>query len=265
MVDQTGGRVPLTVRRGIRSHFQLVEGIPEHARPLVNTWLYGVFDSDRGDIRRNVRTVVSALRLPFKADYPDELITKLTDDDLYLDVLDFICKALPQHRESLNQELKVAGSAWRVDTDDGGLRRTIPDEALKSYAKALDDHPSAASHLSGAWEHAFGRHPDAGDAWNDAIKALEAVLSPIVIPNAKLAKLSDIQSAVRQAPEGKFAIRAAGRDPKASLSGMLDSIPYEPGRHGSDTSTAELQTARIVVLQATAIVAAVGEGLIEQA
>lgn len=266
MGDRPRGHTPLSVRRGVREPFEFVEGIPEHARLLIDDWLQGVFYSDDGDMTRNVRGIVSALRLPFQASYPDSLISGLSnDDDLYLDVLDLITTALPQHRESLDQVLRTAGSVWRVDLNDGGLRSVVPDEALKAYARALETAPDAAQHLTDAWKHAFGRHPDAGDAWGDAIRAVEAVLSPIVIPKARLAKLSDIQAAVRAAPEGKFTIRAAGRNPQVSLSGMLDSIPYEPGRHGSDHTTAELQTARIVVLQATAIVAGVGEGLIERA
>lgn len=258
-----GGWDPLSVRRGIREPFRLVEGIPEHARPLINDWVSTIF---RGPSNRDrdVRGLISTLQLPFHADYSDELVRALRGrDDFYLDVLDFLSFALPQYRDSLERELAIAGSAWKVDPESGRLHRRVPAEAQAAYELALEREPSAAEHLSGAWENAFGRHPDAGDAWSDAIKALEAVLSPIVIPAARLAKLSDIQSAVRAAPEGKFIIRAAGRNPRASLPGMLDSIPYEPGRHGSDHTTAELQTARIVVLQATAIVAAVGEGLIE--
>lgn len=46
---------------------------------------------------------------------------------------------------------------------------------------------------------------------------------------------------------------------------MLDCLMYEDGRHGSDERVPSIETARIAVLQATAIVAAVGEGLIERA
>jgi hypothetical protein len=73
-----------------------------------------------------------------------------------------------------------------------------------------------------------------------------------------------MKSELRQAPEGKFIIRAAGTDPKKTLLGMLDAVPYENGRHGTDRSRASIDTARVVVFQATTIVAAVGEGLIER-
>lgn len=264
MSDRPAGRSPLSVRRGIREPFEFVEGIPEHARPIINTWLHDVLYA--GDTSGNVRTLVSALRLPFQASYTDDLISGLSqDDDLYLDVLDFIAFTLPQHREPLDLELRVAGSAWRVDRTDGGLRRVVPDEALETYRKALDAAPSAAQHLSGAWEHAFGRHPDAGDAWGDAIRAVEAALHQIISPSNEKATLGSMKSELRQAPEGKFIIRAAGTDPKETLLGMLDAVPYENGRHGTDRSRASIDTARVVVFQATAIVAGVGEGLIERA
>lgn len=264
MSDRPGGRPPLSVRRGKRAPFEFVEGIPEHARPIINTWLHDVLYA--GETRRNVRTLVSALRLPFQASYTEDLISGLSqDDDLYLDTLDFITFTLPQHREPLDLHLRVAGSAWHVDLTDGGLRRVVPDEALETYKKALDTAPSAAQHLSGAWEHAFGRHPDAGDAWGDAIRAVEAALHQIISPAHAKATLGSMKSELRQAPEGKFIIRDAGADPKDTLLGMLEAVPYENGRHGTDRSRADLATARIVVFQATALVAAVGEGLIERA
>lgn len=265
MGDRPRGHTPLSVRRGVREPFEFVEGIPEHARLLIDDWLQGVFYSDDGDTTRNVRGIVSALRLPFQASYPDSLISGLSnDDDLYLDVLDLITTALPQHRESLDQELRTAGSVWRVDLNDGGLRSVVPDEALKAYARALETAPDAAQHLTDAWKHAFGRHPDAGDAWGDAIRAVEAALHQIVSPANRKATLGSMMSELRQAPAGKFIIRAAGADPKETLLGMLDAVPYEDGRHGTDRSRASLDTARIVVFQATAIVAGVGEGLIER-
>lgn len=260
-----GGWEPLSVRRGRRDPFRLVEGIPEHARPLLNAWTSEAIRGSSGDERQNVRTLISTLRLPFQVQYAYDLTEALLGmDDHYLDVLDFLSFAIPVRRADLELELDVAGSAWKVDFTSGRLVRRVPEEAQAAYELALEREPSAADHLSGAWEHAFGRNPDAGDAWGDAIKAIEAVLSPIVIPDARLAKLSDIQSAVRSARPEKFIIRAAGRDAQASLAGMLDAITYEPGRHGSDTSVPDLATARIAVLQATAIVAGVGEGLIER-
>jgi hypothetical protein len=212
-----------------------------------------------------VQGLVSSLQLPFRASYSDDLIANLAeDDDLYLDVLDFITFALPQHRRPLDLELSIAGSAWRVDLDDGGLRRVVPDEILETYRKAVDSDPTAAEHLSGAWEHAFGRNPDAGVAWGDAIRAVEAALHQIISPANEKATLGSMKSELRQAPEGKFIIRAAGTDPKKTLLGMLDAVPYENGRHGTDRSRASIDTARVVVFQATTIVAAVGEGLIER-
>lgn len=275
MSTEHTGFVPLSVRRGLREPFRLVEGVPRHARALLAEWMTDVFMSQRNDRGGHVRVMISALQLPFDTTDPGALPRLLANFDAasetpeehfyFLDVLDYMTRVYPSSRQDLASDLETAGSVWRVDLDEGGLRRRVPDEALASYEKALEEQPSAAEHLSNAWAHAFGLHSDPGRAWGDAIKALEAVLSPIVIPDARLAKLSDIQSAVRNAPEGKFVIRAAGRDPKASLSGMLDAIPYEPGRHGSDPTRAEIETGRVVVLQATAILAAVGEGLITRA
>lgn len=258
-----GGWEPLSVRRGIREPFRLVDGIPSYARPLFNSWTIQALYDLNGDYFANIQQVITTLRIETQATTPEQLVVRLTDDN-YLDLLDLLVRTAPARSHELEAILRLAGSVWRVDREDRALRSFVPLESVAAYELALKKQPTAAEHLSGAWEHAFGRNPDAGDAWSDAIKAIEAVLSPIVIPDAKLAKLSDIQSAVRSAPPGKFIIRAAGRDAQASLVGMLDAITYEPGRHGSDTSVPDLATARIAVLQSTAIVAGVGEGLIER-
>ena len=266
MSDQVGAWVPLSVRRGIREPFRLVEGIPEHARPAIDGWVETVVEDYRGDARELYRFIISSLRLSFHAELFYHLADGLRgDDDRYLDVLDLLSHMFPANARKLEEELNTAGSAWRVDEAEGGLLRRVPREAQKSYEQALETQPSAAEHLSGAWEHAFGRHPDAGDAWGDALRAVEAALHQIISPANEKATLGSMKSELRQAPAGKFIIRAAGTDPKETLLGMLDAVPYENGRHGTDRSRASIDTARIVVFQATAIVAGVGEGLIERA
>lgn len=70
---------------------------------------------------------------------------------------------------------------------------------------------------------------------------------------------------LRRAPDGKFTVRAPGDSPMQTLLWMLDAVPYEEGRHGSDPGRATLDVARVVVFQSTALVAAIGEGLIERA
>lgn len=266
MSDRVGGWVPLSVRRGTREPFRLVEGIPEHARPGIDGWVGTVVGSLRGDPEELYRFIISSLRLSFHADRWYQLTDGLRgDDDRYLDVLDLLSAMYPDHARKLEQELHTAGSAWRTDDVEGGLLRRVPEEAQAAYERALETQPSAAEHLSGAWEHAFGRHPDAGDAWGDAIRAVEASLHQIISPANRKATLGSMKSELRQAPGGKFIIRAAGADPKETLLGMLDAVPYENGRHGTDRSRASIDTARVVVFQATAIVAGVGEGLIERA
>lgn len=261
-----GGWEPLSVRRGIREPFRLVEGIPEYGRPLIDDWVETTFRRSGGYTEDNVRYVVAALRPNFICDYPSDLIANLRhDDDGYLDLLDLLSMMKPGERSNLEQVLATCGSVWTVDIEAGRLLRRVPEEAQAAYELALEKQPTAAEHLSGAWAHAFGRHPDAGDAWGDAIRAVEAALHQIISPANEKATLGSMKSELRQAPEGKFIIRAAGTDPKETLLGMLDAVPYEDGRHGTDRSRASLDTARIVVFQATALVAGVGEGLIERA
>jgi hypothetical protein len=41
---------------------------------------------------------------------------------------------------------------------------------------------AASREITEAWRKAYGHHADASDAWDHAIKAVEAVLIPIVVP-----------------------------------------------------------------------------------
>jgi hypothetical protein len=50
--------------------------------------------------------------------------------------------------------------------------------AHDAYERAVAPQDVAGNELQEAWARALGRHPDASDAWDHAIKAVEAVLIP---------------------------------------------------------------------------------------
>lgn len=235
-------------------------------RGFVSEWIADSLGQHRHNETENVRWVVNVLQLPFQVNNAGSLLVYLRDSvDLELDVLDLITKVKPAERVELDKIFSAGGSAWKVDRDRGGLFRRVPDEAEAAYELVLAEANSASEHLSGAWDHAFGRSQDAGDAWGDAIRAVEAALHPIVSPQNTKATLGTMKGDLRTAPPKKFTVRAPGDDPMVTFLKMLDAVPYEKGRHGSDPESATLETARVVVLQATALVAAIGEGLIERA
>uniref|UniRef100_UPI003F49211A hypothetical protein n=1 Tax=Streptosporangium sp. CA-235898 TaxID=3240073 RepID=UPI003F49211A len=91
----------------------------------------------------------------------------------------------PLHVGELRYRLVEAGSAWQPADDLGGLERrvneTIAAAATSTTAAAPVD---AAARLKAAWSAVYGFHPDPEKAYSQAIKAAEAVVIPMTIPNA---------------------------------------------------------------------------------
>ena len=82
--------------------------------------------------------------------------------------------------EEVERILAVSRSVWKA-TEEGLVHRSDPtNEAALKLVTATPG--SATTELKEAWEKAHARYPNPGDAWDHAIKAVEAVLIPIVIP-----------------------------------------------------------------------------------
>ena len=54
--------------------------------------------------------------------------------------------------------------------------------ATAAFEMAASPEDTASDELAVAWTKAYGLDPDLSDAWDHAIKAVEAVLIPIVVP-----------------------------------------------------------------------------------
>ena len=215
---------------------------------------------------RNAQWFVNVLRFPYEVDSVRGLRLAIDkDEDQLLDLIDALLRFGAGDSDGLEKILDGGGSAWRVAPNSGGLINRVPEEALASYEQVLAHGNRAGDHLSGAWRHAFGRSPDAGEAWSDAVKAVEAVLHEVVEPKNEAATLGTMKRVLRDAPQGKFVAHAPGSDPLDSVRSMLAVLPYEDGRHGSDQRVPTLEVARVAVLQATAITAAMGEGMLKRA
>jgi hypothetical protein len=129
------------------------------------------------------------------------------------------------------------------------------------HGRVRDGHRTEdpiSKELTEAWSRAYGRNPDPGDAWDHAIKAVEAVLRPIVCPNSSTATLSKVIGDLRsQAHLWSLGLRGRARDHNvAPLVEMLELMWTDPNRHGSDAPEppATLEEARAVVHLAVTVV-----------
>jgi hypothetical protein len=127
-----------------------------------------------------------------------------------------------------------------------------------AFDAASSPQDVASDQLTEAWANAYGRHPDPADAWDHAIKAVEAILIPIVVPNQNKPTLGHVVSHLdTQRRLWKLLLRGQRRDHSIEpLVHMLRLMWPDSGRHGSPTPEppATLEEAQAVVHLAVTIV-----------
>jgi hypothetical protein len=198
---------PLSVRRGKREVEAPWEGIPPHLEYAVGKWLSNLFEQYYVERRgpEFIGTLASTCRIPLASGY--DLSTQFfravaQDEDLYLDALDATLLASGGvTARGLESALRVAGSVWTVAENQLGLERRVPEATADAFARVVAVSDPSAEELRQAWGAAFGRDPDPSDAWDHAIKAVEALLIPIVVPNAQKANLGTVAGELKANPE----------------------------------------------------------------
>lgn len=98
--------------------------------------------------------------------------------------------------ESLETILRLGGSHWRVVGDH--LEARVDDNVREAVERArqVTKGTSAFTHLGNAWVACYGRNPNPGHAYSEAIKAVENAAAPIVTPNDMKAQLGKIRGAL---------------------------------------------------------------------
>ena len=255
---------PLSVRRGKRAPFELIDGIPPHIKARLADWLQGhTYRHYHGPVMEVVDDLIARLQWPIVNRNPSERMVEIfttidRDDDAFLDALDFVCGfASPVDLMELDKILEAGLSRFRVSTTDPHcLEERLTEESRSAIARAGSGNDAAAEHIGQAWASAYGRDPEPTAAWNSAVKAVEFLLQPIVEPKAPRARLGTMNSVLRTKPD-KWTFAVAGLDGDDSARLFLQAseiVGYEPGRHGTDPARATIEQARVVVLQAVTIV-----------
>ena len=122
------------------------------------------------------------------------------DEERLLDLLHYTL-VLPSDRirnwQSVDTLLELGGSVWRA-TGQGLVRRVDP-TATQAFNAATSVQDPASEEMQEAWTKAYGKNPDASDAWDHAIKAVEAILRRIVSPDNTQATLGTLIRGVNSA------------------------------------------------------------------
>lgn len=260
----TARHVPYSVRRGIREPFDYFSGVPEHIRHTLWDWVDDVcLDREFGEVNgKIVDRIVTSLKLPVTGTRPEDRYVALRqrlqrDHDEFLDVIDLLLHASNgSRRQTVANALDDGMSEHQVNLDTGALEPRLLDETRREYRSALDAGDAAADHIAEAWRMAFGRKPDAKNAWHAATSAVEALLGPIVIPNDPKGTLGKMIQALKDKPEKwTFAIALDGAEDRTArgIIPYLEGIGYGPGRHGTDARVPTIEQARAIVQLAVTV------------
>lgn len=161
----------------------------------------------------------SAVESVWEAMYRDRtLAVRVIDYALGEMMLGYDAQGIEPAAEELHRALQQAGANYVVVQPDPGWvryrleRRTVP--AAAASARTQMSRPGNASeHLDKAWSAAFGREPNPGTAYSEAVKAVEAAAIPLVLPNDQLATLGKIAGELRANPQKYTAVFARGASP----------------------------------------------------
>jgi hypothetical protein len=146
--------------------------------------------------------------------------------------------------ERLDAILRDGGSAWEVSqgTGDGfQLTRRAVGPVVEVLEQTADEATRAHAHLEIAWSKLMGRSPDPSGAYREAIRAVEAVAKPVILPNDSLATLGKMIGTVKKEPEKWSTTLGEIGDVRAQMQavwkGQLD-------RHGTDDEEIPLNVSR---------------------
>ncbi len=207
------------------------EGLPSWLRGPVVGWIKESFegvDPDDGSffVRNNALTDLQLemrLREPLSGgdDWRrlNDLVARVNlDQEFALDVIDWMVAHWPRFSDGgyvdertvaehwtadLNLKLRQGGSAWEV-TSNGPVYR-LTRRAVGPVVDVLEhtatDATRAHNHLASAWSKLTGRQPDPTGAYREAVRAVEAVAKPVILPNNGRATLGTMIAAMRDRPQ----------------------------------------------------------------
>ena len=231
------------------------EGLPPWLKGPVLEWVKAAFHPG-GYVNDGA---LRALQLDFRLERPlgaggiyphNDLLSRMDADDAFaLDVLDWMVHNHKYFSEGHQSEewveelgllLNQGGSAWEVTTLDymsHQLTRRAVGPVVEVLEQTATEAARAHKHLSDAWSKLMGRGPDPSGAYREAVRAVEAVAKPVILPNNDRATLGQMIAAMREKPEKWAVTIGTVDDVRAQMetvwTGQLD-------RHGTDDETVPL-------------------------
>lgn len=243
---------PLGVREGsVEAPEEPYEHIEEHMRALIDGWVDDRLDSYGEGTDRAVQLVVTKLRWPTKHRTSDILRVVQDRSADYLTFIDGLLRWSGNPSQgaagssvALRERLEFCGSVWTVAPDGLSLARRVEPTAQSQFEEAVHVGDLAAAELARAWTAAYGRTPDASGAWHHAIKAVEHIYVPLVVPSLANMNRGGLAHVIGELKDEKAAgwTTPIGVDPADPDQGvglirdMLRALKWNPDRHGGGSS-----------------------------
>lgn len=244
----------MSVREGERPDEAPYEGVPPHLYESLRQWTNNFFGGSYNsyeDVQNGSRLVAAAC-LPITPSSNGQVTVRdvtaavSSDPDRMLDVVDAVLhlsdpvyyQYRERYREELEEILRLGGSVLEVNSNNRGLIQRVDPTASKAFETASRPTDLASAELRDAWLASYGRSPDASDAWDHSIKAVEAVMIPIVTPTTAKATLGDVVGSL-SSQGALWQLELYGHDDSKGvgpLVSMLRPMWPNPDRHGGGMS-----------------------------
>lgn len=267
-----GDETPMAYRplfsrlQGEHAPYALHEGVPPWLRAGLFRWLENNLPTKRHrliEIEQRLRlslglgitptpgtrraAILRAARDDSEGELPLELANlllymKSSEGLLFRTFLSLVTK-------ELDEMLRNAGSAWTVALRDGKycLERRVSTATRDRAEHVMGSVGRAAEHLHDAWTALYGRDPNYDHAADQSVKAVEAAMRPVLLPNDNMATLGKACSHLRDAM-GKYEVPAAAPEDTdnavATVLAMMQTLWRTHRRHGTDDASVPKGTSR---------------------
>lgn len=253
------------------------DGFPAHMHGELSRWMSKVDTAIHGGYyteNRLAATVALRAGIVFRMHSPSgphllEEAYQQGSDDKALDVIKgYLYVASEELSKDLRSIFAVSGHTLTVGPDLKSLVEVVDTAMSRLATEAFQPSDRASQELQEAWNNAYGRGPDPSDAWDHAIKAVEALIGPIVEPANDKSTLGTPMGVIRNDAKSKSPRWSAtclkcqtGESAHEAVLSVLGRIWANPDRHGSGTPMdPTLTQARAVVTLAVAVVQMAREG-----
>jgi hypothetical protein len=262
---------PLSVRESgnYAAYDALHPGVPSHLRTSLWRWVAARLATEDDLLRVERRFEIELVdpRYGYDGAIAQVQGRAFADEEFFLDVVDALLSQLdprvplsdhPSYRDrradqeemaNLAEMLNEAGSLWRVGATDERLQlvRRVEPTVEAAAKQVMSTRDKAAQHLRLAWHAVYGRQPDAGKGYGEAIKAMEAAAIPVVLPTTTMGTLGKVIAALRDKP-AKWAVGLKHPEPERQvliLADMADLIwKGQTGRHGDPDPNAPISVSQ---------------------